>query len=52
MVYRAKCMVCRRHADGEKINDAVLGIQHHEDCDEKKGIAVHIDIWDLKYGEN
>ena len=40
MGFRIECPICHNKYRHDDLTQAVLGLEHHPECDEKKGIPI------------
>ena len=48
-MFKAKCSVCNRTNEADNINDSILNIKHHPDCDAEKGMPWNPIVKDTKF---
>jgi len=51
MRYKVTCPVCKKTNESDNINDSILDLVHHPECDERKGIPIKYDIEDNRFSE-
>ena len=49
--YKATCAVCNCTNESDNLNDSVLDLVHHPECDERKGLPWIPQIDDRRFSE-
>lgn len=49
--YKATCPICKHSNESDDLNDSILDLVHHPECDERKGMSWCPQIDDRRFSQ-